>query len=116
MDTLRSLLGMSAQLIQHTGEIAHHITVPEPKDRVSASVQVSSAVFDVLPLSTMLPSIQFDDHALISTAEINYVRANRILPVESITVELSVPQSPPGQSFSVSLGCSKLPRSNCGKA
>jgi len=94
---------MSRDGREHALGICKHFVVPESQYVIPESGQVCGPCRVRCASGVVLASVDFDDERGKWAAEVNDERADRVLPSELRTKELSIPKQRPKMALGVSL-------------
>jgi hypothetical protein len=92
----------------HGLRVVEHLVIPEAKHSVPLSLEPGCSHGIVGSLVIVLASIDLDDESLLQTDEVHNVSTKRVLAAERASLELSLPQPAPQDSFGIGHVSAKL--------
>jgi hypothetical protein len=84
--------------------------IPKSQDNKTLVAQPSVSLIVIIPLSSVLTSVYFDNQSPLETYKINNERAQRLLSAKFKTINLPKTQLSPKQTFGL---CWMLPQLPC---
>jgi len=94
--------------LKYTLQITHQFIVPNPKYPKTSCCEKGIALFIVLRLFGMLPTVELQDQVLVEADEIDNVSPNRLLTLEFQAAKTVSAESCPKDTFSISGPLTKI--------